>query len=212
MGLGDNAEVRNASSSYLPNIRPDQTLTPTFVGKIISGVDASTPRFGNGYQLANYSTGSVIRIPTPYKAGSPTTNFYVNAYISSQNRAEAIVSVGTVNRVVPKVGNKFIDQLEADGLPPRILLQQSGYIVIQATYTPNKPFPDAAEIRFLTTLPSISSEQNVSVYPLAKITGTVATRDAPAGVVASQYHLQGNLAVNRFKIGQSAFFWQWYTV
>ena len=210
MGLGDNTPNRAPSSPYLPSIRPNQQLTPSFVGKIINAIDSSTPRFGNGYQVANYSTGSVMRFNTPFTAGAPTTNFMVNAYTDGK-AGWATVSIGTVNRRVPKIGSKYIDQYDKDGLAPKVQLLSDGYVVIEAKYEANKPFPDNVEVKFIATLPT-TQETSVSLYPLAKVVGKNATKDNPAMILVNQMHLEGNLAVNRYKIGASTYYWQWYTV
>ena len=214
MGLSDNSGNSNPSSPYLPKIRPDQTLTPSFVGKMIRGIDASTPRFGSGYQVANYSTGSVLRLPTPFSMGAPQTNFFVYLYKDEKlNITYAIVSVGTVNRCIPQIDNKYLDQLMPDGLPPKIALPDVGYIVIEAKYEANKPFPSSSVIKWVKKSDlNINSETNTSQYPLASIETTIATAKSPKAITCTQIHLQGNVAVNRFKIGASKYYWQWYTV
>jgi heat shock protein HslJ len=54
---------------------------------------------------------------------------------------------------------------------------------------------------------------NKSYYPLAKITGVNASKNNPEpSVDVQQFHLVGNLGCNRFKVGQSTFYFQWYTV
>ena len=210
MGLGDNLNTRSPHSAYLPSIRPDQTLTPAFIGKIIQGIDNSTPRFGNGYQIANYSGGSVLRINTPSVAGNPTTNFQVNAFIEN-GQAKATVSVGTVNRVIPKINGRYLDQL-INRLPPTInIMGLSGYIVLEVLAEANKPFPSNVSAKYVTTYENTDTSGK-STYPLAKITGIPATTGKEAEVLVDQIHLEGNLGVSRFKVGQNIMYFQWYTV
>lgn len=210
MGLGDNTPNRSPSSPYLPSVKPNQQLTPSFVGKIINAIDSSTPRFGNGYQIGNYATGSVMRFNTPFTAGAPMTNFMVTAW-TEKGQSWATVSVGTVNRRVPKIGSKYLDQPDANGLFPKIQVLSDGYVVLEAKYEANKPFPDNVEVKFVATL-GTNMETNVSTYALAKVVGKNATHTTPAMVLTNQMHLEGNLAVNRYKIGTNIFYWQWYTV
>lgn len=209
MGLGDNLGTRTPHSAYLPSIRPNQTLTPAFVSKIIQGIDNSTPRFGNGYQIANYAGGSVMRINMPSSSGPAPFNFQVNAFIEG-GLAYAGVSVGTVNRVIPKINGKYIDAL-TNNLPPLLrIVGTTGYIVIEATAEGNKPFPSILEIKYVTTLTQDIS--NKSIYPLATIIGVPAKQDTPPDVLVQQIHLSGNLGVNRFKVGSGTMYFQWYNV
>ena len=210
MGFLDTSSGRTPHSNYLPSVKPDQELTPKFIGKIIQAVDNSTPRFGAGYQVVNYSGGSVLRIPTPNGSAAAPFNFQVSAFIE-KGVCYATISVGTVNRVVPKIVDKYMDELKND-LPPLLICNSPvGYIVIEVTAQPNKPFPSTAEIKYVTTITDADTSTK-SIYVLAKVTGTPPTKDAPAKVDVSQYHLAGNMAVNRFKIGASTVYFQWYVV
>lgn len=210
MGLGDNLGNRTPHSNYLPSIRPNQTLTPAFIGKIIQGIDNSTPRFGNGYQLANYAGGSVLRINTVSSSGPAPFNFQVNAFID-KGIAYAAVSVGTVNRVIPKINGKYIDSL-TNSLPPLLTVTgQKGYVVIEATAEANKPFPSILAIKYVTTLENTETSTK-SLYPLATIIGVPPTQGVEASIVVEQLHLSGNLGVNRFKVGQNIMYFQWYNV
>ncbi len=209
MGLGDNQNTRSPHSAYLPSIRPNQTLTPAFMGKIIQGIDNSTPRFGNGYQIANYAGGSVMRINMPSSSGPAPFNFQVSAFIDG-GLAYAGVSVGTVNRIIPKINGRYIDSL-TNNLPPLLRITgTTGYIVIEATPEGNKPFPSILEIKYVATLPQDSS--NKSTYPLATVIGVPATQSSSADVIVQQIHLSGNLGVNRFKVGSNIMYFQWYNV
>jgi hypothetical protein len=208
--IGDLSGFGNPSNPNLPRIRPEQRLTPAFMAGIVNGVDRSTLRNGTGYTVTNYPNGQVLNIPPWVKTGEGF-NLQVTAFVD-KDQPFATVSLGTVNRVIPTINSKHLDQY-TDGVPPRLPIPApNGFVVLEVTYEANKPFPSKAEIKFMADRPDTSNETTTSRFILATTEFKAKTKTEEASVFATQVHKRGNLIVNRFKVGASLYYWFWYTI
>jgi hypothetical protein len=187
----------------LPSFNGINQLTANHLQAITRGIDRATVVSGEGYEVARYSNATVIR-PKRYVTGSGFRNFQVFTYTDSSNNVYATVSVGTVNRVIAKIGSLYLDQVDPTDC----------YIVVESTYEPNKPFPTEAEIKQYGSFPSGMDTETKSVYILASVK-YVAPSDKNGNVAsanASQIHERGNLACSRIRVGGEKAVWQWWTV
>lgn len=193
----------------------DQFSIDTF-NKIIEGINRATVVGGNGYQVRRYSNSTVIQ-PNQYVTGSAFKNFRIFGFVDANGQGWATTTIGTVNRTIPKIGSKYLDQLDSDKLTPKVSVTGIGYIVVEAKYEANKPFPSESEIKFVEALPTAERGES-SQYPLASVGfypakyNSATKTQEPAEVLVSQMHSQGNLSVARVKVGQGRFYWQWWTV
>ena len=210
-----------SSSGYvprdgLPMLRVGDQLSIDTLNKIIEGVNRATVVGGNGYQVRRYSNSTVIQT-TPYVTGGAFKNFRVFGFVDSNGQGFATLSIGTVNRTIPKINNKYLDQLDNDKMPPKIPVNGIGYIVLEATYEDGKPFPSQTEVKFVASLPT-TENATTSQYPLASVGfypkryNAQTNTEEPAEVLVSQIHSEGNLSVGRVKVGQNRVYWQWWTV
>lgn len=212
----------NAGGGYvprdgLPYLKVGDQFDINTYNKLVEGINRATIVNGNGYQVRRYSNSTVIQ-PNQYVTGGAFRNFQVYAYVDSNGQGFATVSVGTVNRSIPKINGIYIDQLDSNKLPPKISVNDEGYIVIEATYDAQKPFPSQVEIKFITKqvydAGIISPNGNTSYYPLSSVKYVVANQATgqPASVLSTQLHSSNNLSVARIKVGQNTLYWQWWTV
>jgi hypothetical protein len=200
----------------LPMLKVGDQLSIDTLNKIMEGINRATVVAGNGYQVRRYSNSTVIQ-PNQYVTGGGFKNFRVYGFVDANGQGFAALSIGTVNRTIPKIGSLYLDQLDGNKLSPKIPVNGIGYIVIEVTYEPDKPFPSLSEVKFVTQL-----ETNVnalkSQYPLASV-GYYGPKNnpetgarEPAEVLVTQIHTEGNLSVSRVKIGQGRVYWQWWIV
>lgn len=209
-GIGDLRGGNVPSSANLPQIKPEQRLTPAFFGKVINGIDRATLRSGNGYIVTNHGNGQTITIPQQTRA-AVSLNFQVYAFLE-KDIPKATISLGTVNRVIPKINTKYLDEYE-DGIPPKLTISgNTGYVILEVEYDANKPFPSEANIKWVSDRPSTASETTKSTFILATTLYSPKTNEKAATITTTQVHKKGNLIVNRFKIGSSNYYWYWYTV
>ena len=210
MGAIGDLSGSNPSSPNLPRIRPEQRLTPAFMGNIVNGIDRATLRSGVGYTVTNYPSGQILSIP-PWVKNGESFNLQVTAFIEN-DQPFATVSLGTVNRVIPTINSKYLDQY-TDGVPPKLPIPApNGWVVLEVTYDASKPFPSKAEIKFMSTRPDTSNETTTSRFILATTEFKAKTKTEEATTFATQIHKRGNLIVNRFKVGSSTYYWFWYTI
>ena len=210
MGAIGDLSGSNPSSPNLPRIRPEQRLTPAFMGNIVNGIDRATLRSGVGYTVTNYPSGQILSIP-PWVKNGESFNLQVTAFIEN-DQPFVTVSLGTVNRVIPTINTKYLDQY-TDGVPPKLPIPApNGWVVLEVTYDANKPFPSQAEIKFMSTRPDTSNETTTSRFILATTEFKAKTKTEEATTFATQIHKRGNLIVNRFKVGSSTYYWFWYTI
>ena len=207
----------SAGSGYvprdgLPMLNVGDTLDIEKLNKIIEGINRATVVSGNGYQVRRYSNATVIQ-PTQSVAGGKFRNFQVYGFVDESNQGYATCSIGTVNRTIPKMGNLYLDQTDSQKTPPKITINGNGYIVVEAKYDENKPFPSESEVKFVPQLQT-DYQALTSQYPLASVTYNLAdfANKKPAEVVVSQIHSEKNLSVSRIKVGQNKIYWQWWTV
>jgi hypothetical protein len=211
-----NTDGYNPVNPSLPKFTVGSSASINDFQKLTRGIDRATIASGNGYEVARYSNSTVIR-PKNYVVGGKFRNFQVYAYTDKNGNGIVTVSIGTVNRTIPKIGSMYMDQThEVDGanIGPTISVNSDGYIVVEATYDANKPFPSESEVKFVTDLTSPDMMADVSQFPLARVVykDADAGKKTPADVVVSQIHESGNLAVSRVKIGSSKVYWQWWRI
>ena len=110
----------------------------------------------------------------------------------------------TVNRVVPKVGDKYLDQ----NPPPSITITGEGYVAVKCTYVNDKFFPRTAELVFVpgATMAGKEDTETESYFPIAKINVTGTGTNASYSVVQLS---SSNLIVNRLKAGGNYASWWW---
>lgn len=114
------------------------------------------------------------------------------------------IVIGTVNRYIPKIGTHYIDEVPA----PQLTVNDSGYVMVKATYEVNKFFPRNAEIVFQAVPTPPVDTDTESYYPLGKVTKTTV---GETSTYSMQIFQNGNLIVNRLKAGASTATW-WWTV
>lgn len=128
----------------------------------------------------------------------------------------AVVTPGTVNRIIPTVNNKYLDQSDA----PAISVDNTGYIVIKATHQSGKIFPRKAEVIFVTgddfDGEGFEDTTSVSYFPIAKINKTEGDpveggdegETGPPSYAVIQL-TAAHLVVNRLKAGSNEAAWIW---
>jgi hypothetical protein len=155
---------------------------------------------GIGYTFDSSSRGFTIDSSDPFP-GFDLRNPVVPL---TPSIAGDIVSIfpGLVNRYIPKIGEVYIDRSP----PPTLTITGNGYILVKATYEPDKYFPRNAEIVFAAGETPPADTGDDSYYPLSYVSSI-------AGSSPTSYSLtgfsQGNLVVNRLKAGGNSATWWW---
>jgi hypothetical protein len=187
---------------------------------LVRSVDRATITSGNGYQVRRYSNSTVIQ-STNNVTGGQFRNFQVFGYTDISDNCWITISIGTVNRAIPKVDgigeSIYMDEVQTVGetkFPPRIPIMLDGYIVVECTYDSQKPFPSVSEIKFVEALETDTMKMATSQYPLASIKYNAGdeSKDEKPSVSVTQIHAYGNLSVARVKAGATKVYWQWWTI
>ena len=202
MAIGDSGGF--VSSSQTPDYKPDQNFNARYLEKILRAIEAGTPRRGVGYEIHNTNRGWTIGLQRP--AIGRKLRFFVVSIYDENGSIFANVSVGMVNRTIPKLENKFLDQTIGEGRPPRVpITADLGYVGIKVSYEPNKVFPTQSVIEYRTTLET--NDTNVtSFFPLA-IVSLKQENGVKVGQVTQLSEI--NLVVNRMKVGTDVYSWSW---
>ena len=152
----------------------------------------------------------------PYQSLRPFTVFLGDCESASPNEVCVTVIPGTVNRIIPTINDKYLDQTDA----PTITVNNTGYIVIKATHQTGKIFPRKAEVIFVTgddfDNEGFEDTTERSYFPIAKINmiagepppGDEEGEPGPPSFVVVQL-TSNHLVVNRLKAGASTAAWIW---
>jgi hypothetical protein len=124
------------------------------------------------------------------------------------NGDKVTITPGTVNRYIPKIGTKYIDESP----PPELTVTDNGYILVKVTYEANKFFPRTAEIVFLAVATPPVDTNTESHYPLAKVVKTLVEGVTYYSLTGVGVLNNSNLAVNRLKAGANTATWWWTRV
>ena len=198
LGNSDGYNPRNSR-----NINVGDQFSIDHLKSIQRGIDRSEIVSGDGYKvrIKQNTTGGAFR------------NFQVLPYTDINGLCHVTCSIGTVNRVIPKIGSLYLDQLDGEELPPKITITADGYIVLEVAYEADKPFPNTTVVKYVNQLET-ELIASTSQYPLAsvKYIPEDTAKKEPVDVVATQIHATGNLSVARVKVGASTFYWQWWII
>lgn len=201
----------------LPKFTVGNALSVNDLQSITRGIDRASIVSGDGYRVKRYSNSTVIEV-NQQVAGGVLKNFQIYCYVDKNGLCWATSSIGTVNRSVPKMYGTglYLDQLDNDGLAPKVQITNDGWIVVAAQYEANYPFPRDVDIRFTTTDPSSGGLDTATLggYPLAsvQIIQPSSQNGNVKSVKTTQYHSDGNLGVSRLKVGSEKVFWNWWIV
>jgi hypothetical protein len=127
----------------------------------------------------------------------PSRPFEVNLF-KEQGAWKASIFPGLVNKIVPKIGSKYLDENPTPTLP----ITGDGRILIKATYETRKFFPRNTEIVF-------NSGQNVPEDTETNGYFQIASIAQVNGVPQLTQLSTGNKLVNRFKMGATGAYWSW---
>lgn len=119
--------------------------------------------------------------------------------------AKFAVYPGTVNRIVPKMNDEYLDLSPA---PESVEITDEGYVAIKCTYEADTFFPRTAEVIYIqqANLDGWEDTLTESYFPVAKINMTVAGGSTTFTVVQFS---ASNLVVNRLKAGDNNASWWW---
>jgi hypothetical protein len=203
MPIGDSGGF--VSSSQTPDYKPDQNFNAGYLEKILRAIEAGTPRRGVGYEIHNTNRGWTIGLQRP--ALGRKLRFFVVTVYEDNGTVFANVSVGMVNRTIPKLESKFLDQTLGEGRPPRVAITADlGYVGIKVTYQSGKVFPNESEIEYRTELQT-NDTSDTSFYPLAVI-ALIKDNEGQRRAQVTQLS-DVNLVVNRMKVGTDVYSWSW---
>jgi hypothetical protein len=134
-----------------------------------------------------------------FHVNAPTKPFEVNV-TKVDGAWKASIYPGMVNQIVPKINNKYLDELPA----PQLTINGAGRILLKATHEPKKWFPRNVEVMFSSGQVVPEDTETNGYFQLASV-----------AVVNSNYVVTqlttGNKLVNRFKMGASGAYWSWST-
>jgi len=174
-------------------------ISASALNQLAAGIDKSLTMPSNDVQFMGNTGG------TSYSLGQSV--YYAttaNPLDPSISDDKVSIVIGTVNRYIPKIGTHYIDEVPA----PQLTVNDSGYVMVKATYEVNKFFPRNAEIVFQAVVTPPVDTSTESYYPLGKVTKTTV---GSTSTYSMQLFQNGNLIVNRLKAGASTATW-WWTV
>ena len=137
---------------------------------------------------------------------------------SSAGQKYVAIQMGVVNKIIPKIGSKYIDE-------PDVYLNVTnapGFVFVEATYDPsadtstNKYFPTNIVVGFVSGDELHKDTETKGYFPLARIRNTTVDPGGPGDVPATYADdhsiaqiVCGNLVVNRLKAGANTAVWWW---
>jgi hypothetical protein len=191
--------VKGINSSSFGSFASGEPVSAAGLNRLGVAIDKVTTTHSNDINFSSSAGGTAYATPQQvYDMSGAITPLF-----PSINGDKVTIQPGTVNRYIPKVGSDYIDKVPA----PTITVNDNGYVMIKATYEPNKYFPRTAEVVFQAVSTPPADTDTTSYYPIGTITKVT------TGSVVS-YSMQfltngGNLIVNRLKAGNSIATWWW---
>jgi hypothetical protein len=149
----------------------------------------------------------------------PFTVYVGDCESASPDEICVVVTPGTVNRAIPTIDDKYLDQSPA----PTLKIDNTGYIVIKSTHETGKIFPRKSEVIFVTgddfDNEAFEDTTTRSYFPIAKVNMTAGDpvpggeegETGPPSYVIVQLN-SSHLVVNRLKAGASTAAWIWDTL
>jgi len=157
---------------------------------------------GSGYGFTSSGYGFSINAEPPFNF--PDDN-YRPLYVSYKESNKFLVSPGTVNRVIPKIGEVYLDAPEK----PQVTVTANGYICVELTHEVDSFFPRTAKIIFHAGATTPGDTETTGYWPLAKINVTEAESGTTYETITFSY---GNLVCNRLKAGANTAVWYWAAI
>lgn len=160
---------------------------------------------GTGYGFSSGGYGFTINMGSPFDEASTGASDYkpLLCYNSVSNKFKVLP--GTVNRIVPKIGEAFLDAAEK----PELTIIASGYICVKLTHETDSFFPRTATIIHHAGTSPPGDTENEGYYPLAKINVTETESGTQYETIVLSY---GNLVCNRLKAGANTAVWYWAAI
>jgi len=184
-------------SSISGSFAAGEPISATALNKLAAGIDATRSMPSNDVLFQSNTNGTAYNLPQQIYY-SPTSG----PLDPNLDDDKVIITPGTVNRYIPKIGSTYIDSIPA----PKLSINNDGYVMVKVTYAVNKFFPRTAEIVFMAVTTPPADTLDESYWPLAKVNKSVTSSGT---TYALQYFSNGNLIVNRLLAGQGEATWWW---
>jgi hypothetical protein len=182
---------------------PGQPISASALNKLGTAADSAQTVMSNDFTFFAGNNGTGYGLPQEVYVGVG-----LNPLDPQINGDKVTITPGTVNRYIPKIGTKYIDESP----PPELTVTDNGYILVKVTYEANKFFPRTAEIVFLAVATPPVDTNTESHYPLAKVVKTLVEGVTYYSLTGVGVLNNSNLAVNRLKAGANTATWWWTRV
>ncbi len=191
------------SSAVQGSFAKGQPILATELNKLASSASSAQTMMSNDITYFAGTNGVSYGMPQEV-VQAPSIN-PLDPVISGD---KVTITPGTVNRYIPKIGTKYIDESP----PPELTVTNNGYILVKVTYEAGKFFPRTAEIVFLAESTPPADTNTESYYPLAKVVKTTSGGIDNYSLTGVGFFSNANLAVNRLKAGANTATWWWTRV
>jgi hypothetical protein len=171
------------------------------LNKLGGAIDMASTGYSNDVQYTESTGGTTYSLGQQVYYGVDT-NLPIYPLL---NDNKVSVFPGTVNRIVPKIEDDFIDA----STPPTITVTGEGYICIKLTYVASTFFPRTAEIIFFEGSVTPEDTETEGYYPLSKINSVTVDEVTTYSQIVLSY---GNFVCNRLKSGANPAAWYWATI
>lgn len=158
---------------------------------------------GNGYGFTSSGYGFSINAGSPFN--DPEQGEYRPLFCSYNGTNKYLISPGTVNRIVPKIGSVYLDA----STKPELTIPSSGYICVMLTHEVDSFFPRTATIVFHAGSVTPGDTETTGYWPLAKVNVTETEEGTKYETIPFSY---GNLVCNRLKAGANTAVWYWAAI
>jgi hypothetical protein len=155
---------------------------------------------GNGYGFTSSGYGFSINAGSPFN--DPEQGEYRPLYATYNGTNKYLISPGTVNRIVPKIGEVYLDA----ATKPQLTVTASGYICVLLTHETDSFFPRTATIILHPGAVTPVDTETTGYYPLAKVNVTETEDGTKYETIVFSY---GNFVCNRLKAGANTAVWYW---
>lgn len=158
---------------------------------------------GSGYGFTSSGYGFTINAENPFPPDVESE--YRPLFCTYNGTNKYLISPGTVNRIVPKIGSIYLDA----PTKPELTVTANGYICVMLTHEADSFFPRTASIIHHPGAATPGDTETEGYYPLAKVNITETEAGTQYETIILSY---GNLVCNRLKAGANTAVWYWAAI
>ena len=197
---------RNPFYQGLPKVNAGSPISASTINNLSGAIDKFALKSTKDYRVERNNGGTVLRINQSSGGYKPIIPFQCSL-ISVDGNWSVSANVGTVNGIIPKMGNRYLDDT-IDGFPS-LDFNTDCYVCLRVARSDSSFFPKSVDIVLIAGKDDMSVIQDTEDYGYKCIATIRKVLIGDAEVYNVTNLVFGNFIVNRIKIGNGSAMYTW---